>query len=501
MSHPSAKRARGEQSRSCADAAVRDKQADALEEKGAGSLPNDRVLVLNVGGTNITTLQSTLCSSPSLLAEWARDDFRQFPRDLQGHPFLDRDPSIFTHIINYLRGYGLPSRADDLVVVAEDAEQFQLETLKREIGLTTPSMWRFTPGPGVRDDGVEFSTSDILDLCGTEPLSTGLMHTIVFRMDKCELVSVGVVAFKDAQLDVQIRRQKNSVCYCNTGEFVRFWSADALYDQGVLYKSQDEITVRVEFAQPGVPLEPSGEGPQPERALPPPLQPALHLTESLPSSVATANAPASGPLTTRQAVFPSSLSASTITVTTAPARTTAVTISTDTGSETNATASALQPGSPVVGATTNRALPPLTRGVTTSSNVATTLISATAVPASVTVPAPSAIPTTTATATPVMVQPLSSPSTDSTTAGGPAAAAPPSPSLPVAPLVLDPEDPDATIGAVVTFFKGDKEVCRARWPAPVPPLQFAVSMQGASAVTILRASSVTPDAVNVEEGK
>ncbi|KAL7699338.1 BTB/POZ domain containing protein [Lotmaria passim] len=503
MSVPAKKRARGEQARSTADAATHDKSADASEEKGAAAPQNDRVLVLNVGGTNITTLQSTLCSSPSLLAEWAKNDFPQFPRDLQGHPFLDRDPNIFAHIVNYLRGYGLPSRADDLVVIAEDAELFELEALKREIGLNPPSMWRFTPGPGVREDGVEFSTSDILDLCGTEPLSTGLVHTIVFRMDKCELVSVGVVAFKEIQLDMQIRRQKNSVCYCNTGEFVRYWSSDALYDQGVLYKSQDEITVRVEFAQPGVPLEPSGEASLVERSLPPPLQLAVRLAEPLPSSVATANASSvggAGPAITR---LPTPASAAPAMV--ATTRTT-VTINTGITSEPNTTASALQPGSPVMDATANRGLlgsrttaAPLTTSVATATPatlpIGATLATASAVSGGIT-----ANPN----AAPAVAAPLSSPSTLPTAApanGGQAATAPPSPSLPVAPIVLDPEDPDAAVGAIVTFYKGDKEVCRARWPAPVPPLQFAVSMQGASAVSILRASSVSPDAVNVEAEK
>ncbi|KPA85476.1 hypothetical protein ABB37_01768 [Leptomonas pyrrhocoris] len=492
MSVPATKRVRGEQTRSNADAATHSKSADASEEKGAGTLQNDRVLVLNIGGTNITTLESTLCSSPSLLAEWAKNDFRQFPRDLQGHPFIDRDPYIFAHIVNYLRGYGLPSKTDDLVVVAEDAELYQLEALKREIGLNPPSMWRFTPGPGVREDGVEFSTSDILDICGTEPLSTSLVHTITFRMDKCELISVGMVAFKDVQLDMQIRRQKNSVCYCNTGEFVRYWSTDALYDQGVLYKSQDEITVRVEFAQPGVPLEPSA-GTQLERALPPPLQPALRLAAPLPSSVATVNS--LGTIVAARLPAPATAAPSS---TPATAARTTVTIHTGGGLELNTTASALQPGSPLGDATTNSRAPQGIRGTPVPGSIA-----ATAATNSNTDSA-NANSATTATATPAVAQPMGIPSTAPTAAPAAsqgAAAVPPSSSLPLTPIVLDPEDPDASIGAIVFFYKGDKEVCRARWPAPVPPLQFAVSMQGASAVSIVRASSVSPDAVNMESEK
>ncbi|CAM39602.2 conserved hypothetical protein [Leishmania braziliensis MHOM/BR/75/M2904] len=127
------------------EAATRDTARCALEAKDAAATPLDRVVVLNVGGTKITTLHSTLCSSPSLLAQWAEDNFQEFPRDLQGHPFLDRDPENFVHILNYLRGYGLPNKADDLVVVAKNAKLYQLESLKPEIGLQPQSKWRLTP--------------------------------------------------------------------------------------------------------------------------------------------------------------------------------------------------------------------------------------------------------------------------------------------------------------------------------------------------------------------
>ncbi|GET89988.1 hypothetical protein, conserved [Leishmania tarentolae] len=456
------------------EAATRDTARCALEAREAAATLLDRVIVLNVGGTKVTTLQSTLCSSPSLLAQWAENNFQEFPRDLEGHPFLDRDPENFVHILNYLRGYGLPNRADDLVVVAEDAELYQLESLKREIGLDPPPMWRFTPGPGIRDDGVEFSTSDILDLCGTEPLSTGLTHTIVFRVDKCELVAIGVVAFKEIQHDMQIRRQKNTVCYCNTGELVRYWSADALYEQGVLYKSQDEITVRVEFAQPGVPLEPP-PGAKTMEHLPPPLQPALTLSSTpLPASVASTTA-----LSSSSAV-PSGPLPLMIDTNVGMANTSS-------GAEPPITSPAFEPRSSAMDMANNRS------GQQGSSSPMTTPANATALPPPQTLGGSGG--GTAGTGTGTATTPTSGPSAAPASASG---VAPASPLLPFAPVVLDPEDPDATVGAIVTFFKGDREVCRARWPAPVPPLQFAVSMQGASAVSILKTNSVSTDAVGME---
>ncbi|KAG5500395.1 hypothetical protein JKF63_03487 [Porcisia hertigi] len=471
MSVTNAKRPREDSGASVDEAATRDTLRCALEAKDAATPPLDRVVVLNVGGKKVTTLHSTLCSSPSLLAQWAESNFEEFPRDLQGHPFLDRDPENFVHILNYLRGYGLPNKADDLVAVAEDAELYQLESLKRDIGLDPPSMWRFTPGPGIRDDGVEFSTSDILDLCGTEPLSTGLVHTIVFRVDKCELVSIGVVAFEDIQHDMQIRRQKNTVCYCNTGELVRYWSSDALYDQGVLYKSQDEITVRVEFAQPGVPLEPPSSDSAVELH-PPPLQPALTLSSSsaqLPASISSVTALSSGMAPSRSLALAVDTS-----VTMANA---------SSGAEPPITSPAFQPVSSAMSAPSNR---PAQQG---SRSPMTTPANPTALPL------PEAQGGSGGGTTGTETTPASGPSAIPASASG---AAPVSPSIPFAPVIINPEDPDATVGAIITFSKGDREVCRARWPAPVPPLQFAVSMQGSSAVSILKASSVSADAVRME---
>lgn len=76
---------------------------------------------------------------------------------------------------------------------------YQLTSLQNEIGLDTPSIWRFNAGPGVNQDGSVFSMQDILGVCGTEPLSVHQTHTIVFKIDKCELVTLGVITLGDVK--------------------------------------------------------------------------------------------------------------------------------------------------------------------------------------------------------------------------------------------------------------------------------------------------------------
>lgn len=369
-------------------------------EAAASTADADYVITLNVGGTIITTLKSTLCSTPSRLAEWAETNFPNIPRDSKGRPFIDRDATSFSHILDYLRGYGLPSKSDDLVVVAEDATFYEMESLKHEVGLDPPSTWQFAPGPGVQESGMEFSTSDIVGICGTEPLATGLVHTMVFRVDKCELVSIGVVAFEGVHYDAQLRHQKQSLSYSNTGEFVQNWSDEPIYEAGVPYKNSDEITVRVRFAQPGGPpleAERTNHG-----ILPAP-----------PSLQRTAATHAAGRVAMRAVYLPRVLSG------------------------------LVEPVIPTL------ASPPE--------------------------------PSTT----------LSGAGVGASGTSGEEAMAVVS-TAPMSPVILAPENRDASIGALVVFMKGDHEVCQALWPAPVPPLQFAVSLQGTSAVTIIKTSSESP---------
>ncbi|CCW62401.1 unnamed protein product [Phytomonas sp. EM1] len=349
----------------------------------------DRIVVLNVGGTIVTTLESTLRVCSSHFTEWLDNDFHGFPRDKQGRPFLDRDANNLRHILNYMRGYGLPSKADDVVLLAEDAVFFDIPALKEEIGLTSSPVWRFTPGPGVNDNGTQFSTADILALCGMRPLTPRHTHTVGFRIDKCELISIGLIAIDHARTDQQLFRQRQSVSYSSTGEIVRFWGDEPLYDSGTPFKASDLITVQVQLLHP----------PCPNSSLPLPLT----------------TGPSRAPFLD---IASSSFSITTVIERNSPSR----------GNLQTEDADALFSENRLHG----------------SRNDAT--------------------------------------STDSLEANLAHAER----SSPASPSEWPSNN---LIGAIIIFKIRSKDTFEVRWPAPVPPLQFAVSMQGSSSVSIINSKT------------
>eukprot|EP00758_Cryptobia_borreli_P011449 Tbor_TRINITY_DN5657_c5_g2::TRINITY_DN5657_c5_g2_i1::g.9452::m.9452 len=106
---------------------------------------------LNVGGTLFdTTLTTVLKEVPSRLSKDFYSGFVHCPHDSDGNPYYDRDPDNFRHVLNYLRGYPLSLEPDAIVMLSEDATYYELEGLKKAVGLDpTAVVWRFHPGPGV----------------------------------------------------------------------------------------------------------------------------------------------------------------------------------------------------------------------------------------------------------------------------------------------------------------------------------------------------------------
>lgn len=100
--------------------------ANAQEQ--AKVLPIPEVVDLNVGGRFFTTRLRTLRrDSESMLA--AMFSGRHTPdKDSQGRFFIDRDPTHFHHILNYLRHEKLPP-ALLAVEVLDEAEYYQVQGL------------------------------------------------------------------------------------------------------------------------------------------------------------------------------------------------------------------------------------------------------------------------------------------------------------------------------------------------------------------------------------
>lgn len=414
---PSPKRSRPEpraSKRSAAPAAKKSKGKTsatvAVDPEEAANPVSDRVVVLNVGGTVVRTLESTLRSTPSKLSEWLGDGFSKLPRDEDGHPFLDCDPRNFGYILNYLRGYGLPVHSDDAIMLAEDALRFDMEALQLALALKTPRLWKFNLGPGVRADGSQFTTADTLSLLGATPMVRQLTYTITLRVDKCDSVACGVVAVEEAREDAQLFDQRNSVCYRSSGELVRYFGDDPLYCSGVTYSNTSLITIRVCFMPNGCT----------NASLPPPARPPTAVQEPRP-----AEAPVSG-----------------------------------------------EPGpdgrSPVVPIPPNAQPPRAQHPESQQSQLGASPTSAGAAAA-----------------------PAIAPGSGDATFADAAAQMARDDAVPYCPSPLSL--PAVPIGAIVYFSKDDVQQFEARWPAPVPPLQFAVSMQGNSSVTIIESGSCPAD--------
>ncbi|CAD2218997.1 hypothetical protein AGDE_12820 [Angomonas deanei] len=230
------------------------KKLDARE--ALANMEDEMTLVkLNVGGTVVTSLASTLLPSNSLLSKWTQDNFSDFPRDADGNPFIDRDPNNFKHILNYFRGYGIPSDATALVCMAEDAEYFGIDELLRAIGAFSPPMWKFNLGPGVKDNQLVCCTSAILNLCGTVPLSTKQSHSIGFRIVRCDVVNIGVVGVEAVKYDERLESQQYSVAYDNSGNITCSFGEERTFVSANSFKKEDQLTIEVSFSPSSTPEE------------------------------------------------------------------------------------------------------------------------------------------------------------------------------------------------------------------------------------------------------
>ena len=90
------------------------------------------IVNLNVGGRHFTTSLSTLTKEPgSLLEAMFRGD-KPISMDQDGRYFIDADPDVFTHILNYLRVDLLPP-ADKALSVYKHALQFGLDSLATKL--------------------------------------------------------------------------------------------------------------------------------------------------------------------------------------------------------------------------------------------------------------------------------------------------------------------------------------------------------------------------------
>ncbi|XP_063300910.1 potassium channel regulatory protein [Pelobates fuscus] len=99
-------------------------------------MSNQEVVTVNVGGTKFTTFPSTLMRFPeSRLAHMLDGSDREF-RIVNGQVFVDRDGTLFSYILDFLRTsqLSLPPDFSDYERLQREAEFYQLQNLADLLG-------------------------------------------------------------------------------------------------------------------------------------------------------------------------------------------------------------------------------------------------------------------------------------------------------------------------------------------------------------------------------
>ncbi|XP_078681685.1 uncharacterized protein LOC144916433, partial [Branchiostoma floridae x Branchiostoma belcheri] len=120
---------------------------------------NMNIVTLNVGGHIYTTARSTLTRYPdSMLGAMFGGDLETL-RDDQGRYFIDRDGTLFRHVLNFLRTSQLlvlPEGFKELDLLEMEAEFYQIEELIKALRIM---MDKDRPEDHYYDDDVEMSRS------------------------------------------------------------------------------------------------------------------------------------------------------------------------------------------------------------------------------------------------------------------------------------------------------------------------------------------------------
>jgi len=102
-----------------------------MEELTAHQYNSPNVVKLNVGGTVFTTTLETICKGKSMLSVMFSGKFSMKPNE-NGEYFIDRDPTYFGHILNYLRKGTIDMgkfEQNQLIDLKEEIEYYQIESL------------------------------------------------------------------------------------------------------------------------------------------------------------------------------------------------------------------------------------------------------------------------------------------------------------------------------------------------------------------------------------
>jgi hypothetical protein len=225
---------------------------DRFVVKKKGQMPNittheDQWIRLNVGGKVFHTRRSTLTTQPSLLRDMITSNFEGVPRDSDGVPHIDRDPSSFQNVLNFLRGYHLELTPEDTSILLEDASYFRCPALVTHLGADLSVAARFLPGPGVSADGKNFSSLSFVGHCG-DFVSSG-SHSVLFHMEKVlDGMGIGVVNAAGDTWDREVVGRGGSICYSQTGELMMHMDGALSLTAGLKWRDGDFIKIEIAFS-------------------------------------------------------------------------------------------------------------------------------------------------------------------------------------------------------------------------------------------------------------
>ncbi|KAK7195703.1 BTB/POZ domain containing protein [Novymonas esmeraldas] len=213
------------------------------------------VVSLNVGGERFTVPLSTLLSKDApnyfhilLGAEetgWVAPVFK----DEHDTIFIDRDPTCFKYIVDYLRGYHYFNllKEDSLQRLKVDASYYQLPGLLSMLGeVDRDAELQFSPGPGVSHERNRLRVVYGVAVVGDVSLVTG-RHTITYEVKVADYVGFGLVSDSCVNTDQEFHKIPDCCVYYMSGVFYTNYPYHRKEESLERFENGDFVTVKVDL--------------------------------------------------------------------------------------------------------------------------------------------------------------------------------------------------------------------------------------------------------------
>ena len=135
------------------------------------------IVHLNVGGLLYTTTKATLCRNPNSMLGAMFNGSMPTSKDECGRYFIDRDGTLFGHVLNFLRSshLALPDDFKHLDQLALEADFFQIEPLIQAINDQKQRKMYQSPSQGRLLEVIEVRTGST----ATMPTNNSRVKTII----------------------------------------------------------------------------------------------------------------------------------------------------------------------------------------------------------------------------------------------------------------------------------------------------------------------------------